>query len=257
MAAALPENRSEARHAPARRADRRWDVNMSGIERVVSLLGAGALAYLGWRRRGDTVGAGMLLLGGLLALRGATGHSVVYRSLGLAPDATGRQIAAARGWTRAARIERSVTINRPRADLYRFWRDFRNLPVFMRHLEAVAVLSDRRSHWVAKAPGGRLVEWDAEIEDERENERIAWRSVEGADIRNAGTVTFRDAPDRRGTEMRVYLSYEPPMGPLGRGVAKLFGEEPAQQLRDDLRCFKNLMEAGEIATVEGQPSGRP
>jgi uncharacterized membrane protein len=101
------------------------------------------------------------------------------------------------------------------------------------------------------------VEWDAEIEDERENERIAWRSVEGADIRNAGTVTFRDAPDRRGTEMRVYLSYEPPMGPLGRGVAKLFGEEPAQQLRDDLRCFKNLMEAGEIATVEGQPSGRP
>lgn len=235
---------------------RKRDVNLSGAERFASLLGASGLAILGWRRR-DALGAGLILLGGFLALRAATGHSVVYESLGLAPDETERRIAAEHGWSRAVRVQRSITINRPRDELYRFWRDFRNLPAFMQHLEGVTLLSDGRSHWVAKAPSGRLVEWDSEIVDEREGERIAWRAAPGADIRNAGAVAFRDAPGRRGTEVRVRLDYEPPMGEAGRLFAKLFGEAPEQQAAGDLRRFKQLMEAGEIATIEGQPSGRP
>ena len=255
MAVTTASNRGTPMLRGERRSNRQWDVNIGGAERLASLLGAGALVCLGWRRRG-VVGTGMVALGGWLAVRGATGHSFVYPALGLAPDAQERQIAAQRGWSSAVNIERAVTIKRPREELYRFYRNFENLPRFMRHVDRIDVLSDQRSHWVVKAPGGRKVEWDAEIEDERENERIAWRSIEGGDIRNSGVVEFRDAPGNRGTEIRARLSYEPPMGPLGRGIAMLFREEPGQQARDDLRHLKQLMEADEIPTTEGQPAGR-
>ncbi|WP_425450055.1 SRPBCC family protein [Virgifigura deserti] len=255
MAVTTAANRGAPVPRYARRSNGLWDVNMGGAERLASLLGAGALVYLGWRRRG-ALGTGLMALGGWLAVRGATGHSFAYQALGLAPDAEERQIADQRGWSSAVNIERSITIKRPRDELYRFYRNFENLPRFMTHIERIDPLSDRRSHWVVRAPAGRKVEWDAEIEDERENERIAWRSIEGGDIRNTGVVEFRDAPGDRGTEIRVRLSYEPPMGPLGRGVAMLFREEPGQQAHDDLRHLKQLMEAGEIPTTEGQPSGR-
>jgi uncharacterized membrane protein len=124
----------------------------------------------------------------------------------------------------------------------------------MQHLESVTV-NNGRSHWVAKAPFDRLVEWDAEITDEQENERIAWRSVEGAGIRNQGEVRFRPAPGNRGTEVDVSLQYEPPGGSLGAAVAKLWGEEPDSQVREDLRHFKEVMEAGETPTTQGQPTG--
>lgn len=150
----------------------------------------------------------------------------------------------------------TVTIDKSPEELYRFWRDFENLPRFMKHLRAVRVLDDKRSHWIADAPAGQSVEWDAEIINEAANELIAWRSLPGADIGNAGSVRFEPAPAGRGTEVKVNLEYDPPAGALGMAFAKLLGEEPAHQVADDLRRFKQLMEAGEIPTTEGQPSGR-
>src|SRR5262249_45397588 len=140
--------------------------------------------------------------------------------------------------------------------LYGFWRNFSNLPRFMKHLESVTETNDGRSHWVAKAPAGMTVEWDAEIINEEENELIAWRSLEGATVPNAGSVRFERAPGNRGSVVRVSLSYEPPGGVLGSKIAKLFGGEPEQQVEEDLRRFKQLMEAGEIASTDVQPSGR-
>ena len=144
------------------------------------------------------------------------------------------------------RNKRSVTIGRPVPEVYAFWRDFNNLPQFMRHLESVTVLDERRSHWVARAPAGKTVEWDAEITEERENEMIAWRSMEGSEIYNAGRVEFVPAPGGRGTEVRVEFEYDPPFGKLGSKVAMLFREEPGQQAKDDLRNFKQVMEIGEV-----------
>jgi len=149
-----------------------------------------------------------------------------------------------------------VTINRPPEDLYRFWRNFENLPRFMRHLESVSETGAGRSHWVAKAPAGSTVEWDAEIYNEKEGEMIAWRTLEGADVASAGSVHFEEAPGGRGTLMRVVLKYDPPAGKLGAIIARLFGENPEQQIAEDLGRFKQLMETGEVATTEGQPSAR-
>ena len=144
------------------------------------------------------------------------------------------------------RTKRSITVKRPIEEVYSFWHDFENLPRFMRHLESVSVTGDRRSHWVAKAPAGKTVEWDAETTEDRENELIAWRSLPGAGVYNAGEVRFNAAPGNRGTEVRVTLEYDPPMGKLGSKVAMLFREEPGQQVADDLRNFKQVMETGEI-----------
>jgi uncharacterized membrane protein len=139
-------------------------------------------------------------------------------------------------------VERSIVVNRPAAEVYYFWRNFENLPRFMDHLESVTVLDENRSHWVAKAPAGTRVEWDAVIHNEIENELIAWRSLPGADVNNAGSVHFTPAGDNA-TEVRVVLSYEPPAGKLGAAVARLLGEEPSRQVEDDLRRLKQVMEA--------------
>jgi len=151
-------------------------------------------------------------------------------------------------------VTKRITINRPRDEVYRFWRDLENLPQFMQHLESVHVIGGTRSHWVAKAPTGN-VEWDAEIVAEREHELIAWRSIEGSEVRTEGSVRFIDAPADRGTEVSVELEYEAPGGKLGATVAKLFGEEPTQQIRDDLRRFKQVMETGEVVRSDGSLEG--
>jgi uncharacterized membrane protein len=139
-------------------------------------------------------------------------------------------------------VERSVLVNRPAHELYQFWRNFENLPRFMDHLESVTVIDENQSHWVAKAPAGTRVEWNAAIHNEIEDELIAWRSLPGADVNNAGSVHFTPAGEGR-TEVRVVLSYEPPAGKMGAAIAKLLGEEPSQQVEDDLRRFKQVMEA--------------
>ncbi len=143
-------------------------------------------------------------------------------------------------------VQRSVTINRTPEEVYQFWRNLENLPRFTSHLEAVRVIDDRRSHWQARAPVGTTIEWDAEIVEDRPNELIAWRAVEGADVPNSGSVRFAPAPGRRGTEVHVAIDYNPPGGQVGAAVAKLFREEPTQQLGDDLRALKQVLETGEV-----------
>lgn len=152
-------------------------------------------------------------------------------------------------------VVRAVTVNRPREDVYSFWRRLENLPRFMKHLESVTALDSRRSHWVAKAPAGKHVEWDAEITRDTPNELISWHSVGDSDVDNSGSVRFADAPGGRGTDIVVAMQYDAPAGGIGRTIAKLFHEEPEQQLRDDLRRFKSVVETGEIATILGQPTG--
>src|SRR4051794_7001638 len=149
----------------------------------------------------------------------------------------------------------AITINASAPDLYERWRDFNRLPTFLYHLESVDVLDDRRSHWVANGPAGTSFEWDAEIVDEVPGQRIAWQSVEGAEVDNRGVVRFEPAPGDRGTEVHVELAYDAPGGAVGTAVAKLFGEEPGQQVSDDLRRFKQLVETGEIARSDGSPQG--
>jgi uncharacterized membrane protein len=220
-------------------------------------LGA-ALVGLGIRRR-DPVGLVAALFGSYFIGRGATGRCVVYRALGVSTgpadavlraaqrdDVTSR--AATVNARKAVKVERSVTIDKPRSELFAFWRDFENLPRFMEHLVAVRVETPTRSHWEAKAPGGRTVEWDAEIVNEVPDEIIAWKSVGEPDVPNAGSVNFSDAPGGRGTIVRVMLDYEPPAGRVGAILSHFFSEEPDRQIREDLRKFKQLMETGEITT---------
>ena len=144
------------------------------------------------------------------------------------------------------RVVRGVTIGRPVEEVYAYWRNFENLPRFMRHLEEVVAIDEKRSRWRAKAPFGKSVEWEAEIVGEEPNERIAWRSVEGSQVQNSGVVRFAPAPGGRGTEVRVELEYKPPFGKLGSKIAMLWREEPRQQIADDLRHLKQVLETGEI-----------
>ena len=148
-------------------------------------------------------------------------------------------------------VRKSLIINRSPEELYGFWRDLENLPKFMHHLESVRETGDGRSHWVAKAPAGSSVEWDAEITEDRPHELIAWRSLEGADVENSGSVQFERAPGNRGTIVRVEMNYNPPGGVIGAVIAKLFGTEPGQQAQESLRCLKQVMETGEVVLSEG------
>jgi uncharacterized membrane protein len=149
----------------------------------------------------------------------------------------------------------SITVNRPPEEVFRYWHDFTNLPKFMFHLEKVEPKGDKRYHWVAKAPLGRTVEWDAEVTEEIPNELIAWRSSENADVPNSGSVEFSPAPGDRGTEVVVEVDYQLPGGAIGDTIAGLFGEEPQQQIKDDLRRFKQVVETGEVVLSDGSPDG--
>ncbi|HKS26382.1 MAG TPA: SRPBCC family protein [Pyrinomonadaceae bacterium] len=234
------------------------DVNVGQTERWASALGGGALAVYGLTqliRSGSWGGAVLALVGGSLIYRGTSGHCAMYEAAGINTAGTGSEqekspvvsVPAGRG----IKVEESIVINnRTPQELYGFWRNFENLPRIMSHLESVTA-SGNRSHWVAKAPAGTSVEWDAEVYNEKAGELIAWRSLEGSQVDNAGSVHFTAAPGGGGTEVRVVLKYDPPGGAVGAAVARLFGEEPAQQIRDDLRRFKQTMETG----ASGQASG--
>jgi uncharacterized membrane protein len=153
------------------------------------------------------------------------------------------------------RVNRSVVMNRSAKDLYQFWRNFENLPQFMQHLESVEIIDERRSRWVAKAPAGTTVQWEAEIVEDEPSELIAWRSVKNSDVENSGFVLFEEAPAGRGTFVSVALEYRPPGGVVGAAIAKLFGEEPSQQLATDLRRFKQLIETGEVVLSDSTIHG--
>jgi uncharacterized membrane protein len=237
-------------------------VNVGRAERWLSVAAGGALAAYAARRR-DLPGGLAAAAGAALLYRGATGYCAVNERLGR-DSAHARHREAIAEWdsdtrerlggTRGILVEDAVTIARPIAEVYRFWRNFENLPRFMDHLESVSVRDSGISHWVAHGPAGTRVEWDARIINEIENEVIAWQSIEGSTIATAGSVRFADAP--RGTAVRVKFQYDPPAGKLGAAVARLFGEEPNIQVRHDLRRLKQILETGEVATIEGQSSGR-
>jgi uncharacterized membrane protein len=230
--------------------------NVGNGERIVSVVAGSILALLGISRR-DLTGLVIAGVGGALAYRGSTGHCYVYNTLGVdtaGDDAPSRD---KEGADAGVHVSASYLINKPADVLYSFWRNFENLPHFMTHLESVRKIDERRSHWVAKAPklyGGK-VEWDAEVTLDEPNVRIDWRSLPGSDIEHCGSIKFAKALGDRGTTVRVDLSYHPPAGQLGQWIAKLFGEEPKQQIHDDLRNFKRMMELGEIPTIVGQSRG--
>ena len=201
--------------------------------RVAWLLAGGALVSYGVVSR-SKLGLGLAAGGGYLLYRGFRGQTAsggVY-------------------------IAKSVTINRPVEEVYRFWRDFENLPRFMRHLKSVEREGGGTWRWTAAAPAKREVQWTARLTEEEPNKHLAWESLEDSDVEHRGWVDFVPAPGNRGTEVHVRLEFEPPGGAVGRAFAMLFGEDPEQQIREDLRRFKALLEAGEIPTTEGQPHGR-
>jgi uncharacterized membrane protein len=227
-------------------------INVGNSERKLSLLGGGGLILLGLRRK-SVGGLALTAIGAELLRRGVSGRSVVYSAM---HRNTAHQPPRAQEYfKRGIHVESAVTINRRADELFRFWRDFANLPRFMRHLKSVEVLDEKNSRWVAKAPAGLSVQWDAEIINEEPDSLIAWRSVGSAEVDNAGSVRFVPAPEGRGTEVRVVIDYLPPAGKIGSIIAKIFGEDPHWQIKDDLRRFKNITEAGEIPTTQGQPKG--
>jgi uncharacterized membrane protein len=232
--------------------------NISAAERWITGIGGAALAAYGLNKGGRTGGWLTVAGSGLLARAGA-GYCPVYALLGNVGDEPSPPATAARrvpSGSRGVRVHTGITIDCPVSDVYAFWRNVENLPRFMKHLASVRAIDERRSHWVVRTPAGTTVEWDAEITHLEPDKVIGWRSVGDADVVNAGSVNFERAPGGRGTEVRVSLQVQPPAGKLGAAVAALFGEEPSQLVRDDLRHLKELLETGEVPTTEGQPGGR-
>lgn len=238
----------------AREASVREGRNLNQLERWTSLAAGAGLAWWGLSKRGAD-GWAVAAIGGMLLQRGATGHCQMYEALGVNTAGTGADTRRALGGSAGVNVEESVTINRSIEELYRFWRNLENLPRFMHHLESVERITDTLSRWRAKGPGGKTVEWNAEIINEVANQVIGWRSIEGSDVVSAGSVNFDEAGAGRGTRVRVRLQYSPPGGKLGAAVARLMGRDPATEIREDLRRFKQLVETGEVASNEG-PRGR-
>jgi uncharacterized membrane protein len=218
--------------------------NISEVERWASVAaGAGLLLY-GLRKR-HARGWILAGFGGLLVQRGARGYCHTYEALGINKAGTRSDTRRALGGSAGILVEESVTISRPVEELYSFWRQLENLPRFMRHLESVERITDTLSRWRAKGPGGKVVEWNAEVINEIPNKLIAWRSIEGSEVVSAGSVHFDAAgPDRR-TRIRVRLQYNPPGGKLGARIARLLGRDPGSEIREDLRTLKRLLESGE------------
>ena len=223
-------------------------INVGPTERILSVVGGAALTYYGLQKRKSFLGIGLASVGSSLMVRGATGYCPVNKALNR--DSAHTPV-------NAIEIKKSVTIYKYRHDVYNFWRHLENLPRFMQHLSEVKQLDQKRSHWVAKDPKGLVhFEWDAEITHEVENTVIAWHSLPGSEIENAGEVYFEEAPGGRGTEVHVNIYYWPPLGAVGKGLASLLNPGLAEMVKEDIRQFKKLMESGEIPTIEGQPHGK-
>jgi uncharacterized membrane protein len=214
--------------------------NVAPVERIASAaVGAAVIGY-GLSRR--SLGGWLLAaLGGALVHRGVTGHCYGYDALGI--NTRERNTSAGTRDADGIKVTQSVTISRSPAEVYQFWRRLENLPRFMEHVETVEPIDDVRSRWVVKGPAGSEVEWTAKILADRENEVISWESLPGAEVQNAGSVWFEPAGNG-GTEVKVILRYYPPTGRLGAAVAELFGEAPEQQLAEDLRRLKEMLEVG-------------
>jgi uncharacterized membrane protein len=215
--------------------------NINEWERGISAAGGAALLVLGLSRR-RLAGWLTAALGGVLIARAAAGSCKFYQALGIssADESTLPKPRISVPKNRGIKVEKTFFVHRPAEELFRTWRNFENLPHFMKHLESVRALDAKRSHWIARGPAGRKVRWDAEVINEHENEMIAWRSLMGSDVDHAGTVRFRRLPG--GTEVRIALEYDVPGGAFGAALARLFHEEPSQQIESDMMRFKQLME---------------
>lgn len=221
-------------------------INVGRPERVLSAVGGAAMALVGLRRA-DTVGWLTALAGGALIFRGMTGFCFVNNMIGR-DTAENEDI--------SVEIIKTITVERPRTEVYQFWRMLENLPKFMEHLESVRSNGPQRSHWVAKIPGGiGTISWDADIIHEKENELIAWRSLPNSDIDNAGEVRFSDSPDGHGTIVQAVISYSPPVGSVGGLAAKMLNPMLKSMVEKDLRYFKRYMETGEEKHKHHQPLG--
>ena len=219
--------------------------NMGVIDRCISgVLGAGLIGF-GATRRSLPAMIASIAGGGVLLAMSATGYCPFYHAAAI--DNARKGTAQPRDYyNEGIHVKVSYAIAKDPEELFQFWRNFQNLPKFMHHLKSVTCQGPTRSHWVARGPAGMDMEWDAEIINEEPNRLISWRTVGDADVDSAGTVLFVPTADGQGTRVHVNLDYIPPAGKVGKAIAKLFGEEPEQLIRDDLRRFKKLMETGEI-----------
>jgi uncharacterized membrane protein len=239
--------------------------NVSDSERAISAAVGGLFVASGLKKRG-LGGLALALVGAELVRRGATGHCMLYDAIGFASDVDRdgngngahrsdvRSAAATVNARKSIKVERTITIAKPATEIYEFWRNFSNLPQVLDHLESVTDLGNGRSHWVAKGLGGTRVEWDAEIVNDIPGELIAWKTVGQPDVAHAGSVHFKSVGS--GTEVKFVMDYEPPAGRLVAVAAKVMGESPDQKVRSDLKRLKMLFETGEVATTDGQTSGR-
>jgi uncharacterized membrane protein len=224
------------------------NTNVSEAERWISLVGGSSLVAYALMRR-NTSGFGLAALGGSLIWRGATGHCPMYETLGVntASRGYGKGTGSRAGvpYELGIRVDHEIQIAKPVHEVYAFWRDLSNLPRFMDHLETVKIVNDRLTHWVAKGPVGINVEWDAEIVNDIPNEVIGWRSLEGSDVDNGGSVRFEEAGSGSSI-VKISMQYNPPAGQLGEWIARMFGENPKKTIAEDLLRFKELMETGSV-----------
>jgi uncharacterized membrane protein len=222
--------------------EKRKEINVSDVEHIAALSMGGVL-FLAGLRKGGLVGSVLKISGFAMIYRGQQGYRPLYNALGLKFPATQTGLGRYN-----MRVESSIVIGRPKQELYRIWRNLSNLPVFMDHLLSVSEIDDERSLWVAKAPGGMVVKWDAMIINDIEDELIAWSTVEGSGVDHAGSVRFSDTEDGR-TRVTIVMRYDPPADQLGYLIGKLFGNDPQKQIERDLRRFKEIMELGARAAI--------
>ena len=231
-------------------------INVGPMERLISIAGGGALTYYGLRHL-SLRGALFALLGGDLVYRGITGHCWLYQVLGVSTAEKVRSTLVRLPDNQGIKVKRTVTINRPAEDLYRFWEDVENMPRFMKYIQEVSRTGENRSHWVAQSPVlGTRLEWDSEVTHSQAPSLIAWRTLNQTSFAHAGTVRFGPAPYGNETTVTLTLEFRQPVGQVGAITEKLLGYIPEQLALEDLRRFKQLMEAAEIAQSESHPSGR-
>jgi len=220
------------------------EANVGDKDRLVSLIGGGALTLFGLSRR-SVSGLALAAAGGALIYRGVTRRDPIYERLKISTASKTRAPNSSVAHLASLRVERSITINKPAEEIYRFWREASNLARFQTNLESVSENGPNRQHWVAKGPGGKKLEWDAEIINDKPGELIAWRTLEGADVPSAGSVHFRSTGSA--TEVKVEMQYQPPAGVAGDLVAKITGDDPDKQTQQNLEELKRLMESGGAA----------
>jgi uncharacterized membrane protein len=224
---------SDTRHRPVAAPE----PNVAQWERVASGVGGGLLILKGLDH-GGVAGLGLLGAGAALVYRGISGNCSLYRELGI-------NTADHQDSFKGVKFDAAVTINKPRDEVYRRYRNFTQHSQFSNTIIAVNEAGEGCTHWTVAGPFGRTLAWDAEIITDRPGEICSWRSTEQSSVRNAGSVRFSDAPGDRGTEVEVTMSFEPPMGPAGRAVARLLQGFPAEWAQQELMRFKRWMETGQ------------